>query len=361
MDIFTLIQQMREDGTVDAIARRVLAQFGRIGRVLIGAQLLPERPVEQNEYTEDRIEYRTIIANAGTRYSPVQLKQGAMVGSALVVLRESDLGNELTSREYDVLLSLLRGGSDIEAAARVARFLDNVNQGLIELNEKERWEALVNRLVERRGDNAYSEDVAISNPAGHVLDAALPWTDPTVDPFDEVNAAAQVLRDKGYTPRRIITRSAVGAAIAGNPNTKTRTGRVTIDNTGSLVGIGGRTTMDEINRQLQADELPPIETYDLRYRTSTGTVPFLQDGAMVIVGETDRTEELDLGDEMEILDGTLGYVGIGRPAGQARPGRVLVPTAYDTKPPRVENEGWQTSFPVIQDPEAFVSIRGITA
>lgn len=362
-DIASLIAEMRARGDFDAIARRPLAQFGQGNRRLIGAELLPERLVEQNEFTEQSVEYRTVIANAGTRYGPVQLKQGAMVGDVLVKLRESDLGNELAAREYDVLVQELNRGSTMEAMARLAGFLDRVNAGLIELNEKERWEMLVNRLVERRGDNAYSEDVPFPTPAGHLLDAADPWGADTVDPFDEINAAAQVLRDKGYTPRRIVTRSGVASIIAANPNTKTRTGRVTITSDGRLVGLGGRVTLGEINAQMQADELPAIETYDLRYRTNTGTVPFVPDGALVIIGETDRQEQirLDAGDQVEVLDGTLGYVGIGRAAGQAAPGRVLLSEHIERKPPRVENEGWQTSFPVALSPEAWVTIRNIRA
>jgi hypothetical protein len=61
-----------------------------------------------------------------------------------------------------------------------------------------------------------------------------------------------------------------------------------------------------------------------------------------------------------VLTNTLGYTGIGRPAGQSGPGRRVVVNAYETKPPRIEAEAWQTSFPVIQDPEGLYVMTSIT-
>jgi hypothetical protein len=361
MDIGTLIAQMRGD-QLPRVGRRPLAQFGTAQRRYIGAEILPERLVTENAFRDDNIRYRTVIANAGTRYSPVQLKQGVLVGSALIELGESDIGSELTSRDYDTLMYLLASNASMDAMAQIVNFVDvTVNRALIEYNEKQRWEALVKRQVVRRGDNAYQEIVSLPTVAGHVLDAsAAPWNDDDNDPIDALHTAAQILLDKGYVPQRIITRSQVTSAMSANVNVKTRTGRVTISGAGTLVGLGGRATLDDINGQLQADNLPPIETYDARYQTQGGSGPFLEDEAVVIIGRTERTEELALdNNEVELLENTLGYVGVGRAAGQTAPGRVIIAEHMDRKPPRIEVEGWQTSFPVVQDPEAYVSIRGV--
>lgn len=363
MDLNSLITRIRGNSSLPRLGRRPLAQFGTQNRPYRGALILPERLVPENAYREDSVRYRTVIANDGTRYSPTQLKQGVLGGSVLVELGDSDIASELTSRDYDALLRLLANSATMEAEANILNFLDvTINRALIEKNEKYRWEALVARLIQRRGDNGFTEDVPISSPAGHMLYAADPWSDPAVDPFDEIGAACQVLRDKGYEPEGIVTRSQVTAIMAANPNVKTRTGRVTITSGGvpTLVGLGGRTTLSEINGQMQADNNPAIEIYDRRYHTQTGSTPFIEDGAMVIYGRTERTEEIALdNNEMELLEGTLGYVGVGRAAGQADPGRVIRAEHKDDKPPRIEAEGWQTSGPVILDPEAFVTIRNI--
>jgi hypothetical protein len=61
-----------------------------------------------------------------------------------------------------------------------------------------------------------------------------------------------------------------------------------------------------------------------------------------------------------VVGDTLGYTAIGRAAGQSNSGRVIkVRPVPDKKPPRVEGEGWQASFPVLADPEAVTVITGI--
>ena len=45
---------------------------------------------------------------------------------------------------------------------------------------------------------------------------------------------------------------------------------------------------------------------------------------------------------------------------QAAPGRVIRSEAFESKPPRIEAEGWQTSLPVVTDPEAVAVIESIS-
>jgi hypothetical protein len=87
-DISTLVNSMLTDGSVTTIARNRRAAFGRATRRYLGTTLLPERNVDENAYRDYSIKYRTVIANDGARYSPVQLKGGGLAGSMLVVLTE---------------------------------------------------------------------------------------------------------------------------------------------------------------------------------------------------------------------------------------------------------------------------------
>lgn len=353
MDIATLIAQLDAEGTLPSLANRPLGQFGTPERRYIGAELLPEQRVNENAYREENIKYRTIIANSGSRYSPTQKKKGALVGSFLVELGDSDIASELTAREYDSLIRLLNSNASMDAMANVINFIETtVNRPLIELNEKQRWDAIVNAQVQRRGDNGYSEDVQYPNPSGHRVVAAGSWSTDTYDPFDDIYAMADTLQGKGFTVGRIISTRNVASILARNDKVRTRVGQDT--------GLNGRASLSAINLALGADGLPNIELYDLLYRTNTGTGRFLPNDVFVMVATTGRDASLDLGDEIEVVPDTLGYTAIGRAAGQSGPGRVIRAEHFENKPPRVEAEGWQTSLPVITEPEAVGVISGIT-
>lgn len=358
-DLASLIRTLTTDGSIARVAQNPAAQFGVPERSYLGAAILPERTVPENAFTEYGIKYRTVVANAGTRYSPVQKKGGALSGSFKVELAEADIGSEFTSRDYDALLRYLQNNATMEATTSLTRWLDTtVNAALIETLERWRWQAIVDAVVQLRGDNDYSEDIAYSNPAGHRFNAGV-WSTDSVDPFDDIFAGAQILADKGFNVGRIITSRRVIGIMGGNDKVKTRTSRVVLNTSGQITASIGRVTRDDINGVLSADGLPPIELYDLRYRTSTGTGRFLADTVMVLIGTTGRDEELDLGDSIEVLPDTLGYAAIGRAAGQSAPGRVIRMEAKEDKPPRVLGEGWATQLPVITEPEAVVVIKAI--
>lgn len=355
LDIGTQLERMAADGTIARVARDPRAQFGTRTRRYIGAEILPERTVEENAYREDRIRFRTIIANAGDRYSPVQLKGGALVGGFDVRLWDSDIGSQLTSRDYDTLLKVLGRGASMEAVAQIVNFLDTtVTRALVEVNEMWRWQAIVDSEVQLRGDNGYEEDIAYADPSGHRA-ASADWTNNANDPFDDIYAMASLLASKGYRIRRIITSTNVASILAANTNVATRTNRITVNTSGQILGVNGRIALSDINTALAADELPAIEKYDLQYRTSTGSTRFMADDVMVFIGETDSEETLDLGDttDREVLPSTLGYTAIGRATGQAAPGRVVRAEHFEDRPPRIEAEGWQTSGVVITEPEAI--------
>jgi Phage major capsid protein E len=374
MDIGGLLNQMRADGSLFRIAMNPRAQFGTKSRRYIGSELLPERRVEVNQYTEEQIRYRTVVANAGTRYSPTQKKGGALVGQFDVKLAESDIQSELTSRDYDVIVRLLQGAGalmgqpgtapvppEMAAAAQVTGFTETVIvQALLDVLEVWRWQAMVDKLVKLRGDNEYKEDVAYPSYAPLTFTRAADWAVDTNDPMLDIFNIVQAMADRGMVASRIITGRTAYTKFARNALIRARVGRVTVNASGQIKGTIGMATLAEINQSLNADGLPPIELYDLQYRTTTGSQFFLRRDAMVVVATTGRNETLDLGDGIfETLEDTVGYTAIGRAAGQATPGRVIRLENREDKPPRIFSEGWQTALPVITEPEAIGVINGI--
>lgn len=362
MDFLALVNQLMTDGTVPTLAVNEAAQFGIAPRAYVGATLLPERTVEENAYREEAIRYRTIIANDGTRYSPAQKKGADIVGSMLVELGNSDIAREFTARDLDALIRILGRNLDEQAAINLTNWLDRtVNLALVEKNELQRWQAIVDASVVRQGDNAYSETVSYPNPANHRAAAGGTWSSDAYDPFTDILAMADLLAGKGYTVNRIITGRTIVSILAGNDKVKARTGLPVVNVAGTIAVSQSRATLDAMNLALGRDGLPPIETYDLQYRTQTGTGYFLSRTAFVMVATTGRDETIDRGDGDDLtLNDTLGYVGIGRAAGQGAPGRVVRMEAKMDKPPRIEAEGWQTSLPVITEPEAIAVIHTIS-
>lgn len=360
-DLYTTLQQMRADGTIETIARNPLAQFGRRARPYLGASLLPEQFVLENQYREETIRYRTVVANDGTRYSPVQKKGADLTGSFLVELAHSDIGQEFSGRDYDALLRLLSQNASMEAIVALTRWADTVgNLALVENNERMIWEAIVGASVALRGDNKYAETVAYSNPAAHRVAEAASWSTDSTDIFADIATGVDKLASLGYTVNRLITSRPVVSIMAGNDTVKSRVGFAVVNASGQIESAGGRASIAAINGALQADGLPPIEQYDLQYRTSTGTGYFLARDVMVMLATTGRDDMVDIGDDERYIPDTLGYMAVGRPAGQANPGRVLQLTPQTNKPPRIELEGWQTSLPVITEPEAIYVINTIT-
>jgi hypothetical protein len=362
-DVATLLDQMRANGSIQRIARNRLAQFGTRTRQLRGAEVMPAQDVDENQFTDDTVKYRTVVANSGTRYSPVQLKQGVLSGSVDVKCFDTDIGSELTSRDYEALLRYLDRNDSMEAIASVTNFLDTtVNQSLEELREVYRWQAIEKALVQRRGHNGFKEDIPYSNPAGHRAAAAAAWSTPGTDIMADIYNRVQLLSDKGFQVSKIFTSRKVVGIMGLNDTMRTRSGKISVNVGGGLIVQGGRASLSEINSIMSAEGLPNIELYDLIYRTQTGTARFISDNVMIFVGTTGRDASIDLGDAatpVEILPDTLGYLAVGKATGQPTPGRVIQAKFKDDRPPRIEAEGWEAIAPVILEPEAIATITGI--
>jgi hypothetical protein len=369
MDIRGLVEQLVQSEGFNRVVNNPLAQFGTVAEPFLGATFLPERNVPQNEFTEESIAYRTVVANDSTRYSPVQLKRGIITGSMRVTLADSDIGSEFTSQDYDALVRLVeeanRTGNtqaaEMRAMYNLIDWLDaTVRRPLDTKNEKMRWEAVVDAQVTRTGDNNYSETITYPNPSGQRVAAADSWSDDTYDIYEDFMAIQAAAAAKGYTINRIITSTPVKTKIATNLLFANRAGKVKLDASGTT-NLPGIVSLAAINQVLAEDGLPAIELYDRQFRTQTSSAYYLKRDVMLFLCSTDRSLAIDRADlEPLVLQNTIGYLGVGRAAGQSSPGRKVVVNAFDNKPPRIEAEGWQTTLPVIQDPEAIFVIKDIT-
>lgn len=363
MDLYSLIQQMIADGTFGKIAANVQAQFGTPQRRYLGASILPERNVADNAYREDAIRYRTVIANSGSRYSPAQKKAGgALLGSFLVELGNQDIAVEFTARDYDGLLRLLNNNAAMQAELAIINWVDiAVNRALIEETERQRWEVLVSAQTVLKGDNGYEETVQYPDPAGHRVAAGGVWSNDAYDPYDDIIAQTNLLTDKGYAVSRIVTSNKVMNILARNAKIAQRANpRFTISAGGQVGTVTSRVQVNDLNSVLAADGLPPIERYELRYRTQTESIRFMPDTVMMFFAEGGQDPNVDLGDNQPLVTAPLGYTAIGRGVGRSAPGRFIRVEAKNDKPPRIEAEGWQTSLPVVTEPEAIAVINTIS-
>jgi hypothetical protein len=361
-DLKTLLDSMTADGALTRIATDPRGQFGLPDRPLVGATILPEATVESNAFVETEVRYKTFVANDGTRYSPVQKRpSGILTGEFTVVLGNQDTGAEFTARDYDGLLKRLESNQSMDAIASVTNWVvRTLNLPLAQRNEVQRWQAIVAASVVRQGDNAYSETVTYPNPSGHRVSAGGTWSSNSYDPYDDIQAGANKLYDKGFTVGRIITTRKTLTILTRNAKIAARAGQVRVLSASDVIG---RASIADINAMMQADGLPPFETYDGLYEDLSGTRRYLAEGTMVFIATTGRdeaTQAIGTFPMPAFARGTeLGYTAIGRAAGQSAPGRVIRVEAFQNKPPRIEGEAWATSLPVITEPEALFVISGI--
>lgn len=363
MDLSQLLQQIEAARDFYTLANTPSVQFGPLVRPLLGPTILPERAVDRNEYTEEAIRYKSLIANDGTRYSAAQKRpSGIISGSFNITLGHQDVASEFTSRDYDAVVRYLQqgagGGPSQEATAILLRWVDNsLVTPLINLMEKQRWDAIIDGQITRSGDNGYSEIVTYPNPGGHRSVAGGAWSNAAYDPYADITAKVDLLYDKGYMANRIITSRKVATMMARNPNIARRAGSVRVL---SETDIVGRANLEDVNQMLMADGIPVIEVYEGRYDDLAGTHRYIRDGVMVILSTTGNDEVIAFPNgEPRIMQNTIGYCALGTPAGYSTSGRQLYTEARKDKPPRIEGQAWQSSLPVIIEPESMTVITGI--
>jgi hypothetical protein len=242
-----------------------------------------------------------------------------------------------------------------------------VLRAILDLNEKMRWNALLDASVTMTGDNSYVEPVVYPNPSGSRVAASTVWSNDANDPYDEIIARVQYLADKGYSVSRIVTSRKVATILARNAKMQERAGaRIFVTAAGD---INSRPrpiiSLADVNAILGADGLPPIELNDQQYFDYAGAHRFFTETSMLFAATTGQDpaiieREYYENDQIPIVENVLGYFAIGRPAGQSDSGRVIRLEAKEDKPPRIQAEGWQTGLPVVTDPEAVTTITGIS-
>jgi hypothetical protein len=388
------IQLLRDQGDFKRLAVDMMAQFGKENSPYLLAELLPEVLKFENAYSEMQIRYQTLLANAGSSYSPAQAGGGGRIlGEFKVAFGHTNLFDNLTAHEWDQILKLLamgdNGGGDnatLAAMAKILQFVANILESHMALNELYRSQALIDSQVKRRGSNGYAEDVAYPNPSGHRVNLAsgtiatpTGWfgTVTAYDPFNDLFAAQRFLARKGYVIDKIVSNFTIAHQFAQHPSVRDRVGGVTLISAGGgVTRPSGSVSMDKLDMELQANRLPPWTIYDKTYNfaSTTSTKPsgvevgqYLLRGTaaapihpVLLVCRTGRDESLiDFGDRSSLPNGgltlqnTLGYYGIGRVAGEAAPGRKLFEETIDKHPVGMYAEMLQEGLPVITEPEAI--------
>lgn len=395
MNLLELLQMLRDTGDYDRLRLDIMAQFGTQLAPYLGAQILPESNRDSNAYTEQQVRYMTVLANAGSSYSPAQVNTGGRIfGEFKVSFGNTNVADNLTAGEYDKLMKLIAlsvsGGNDratLQAAAQVMQFLDrSIREPMLALNELYRWQAIIDGVVKRRGSNGYAEDVNYPMPAGHrvtipggTIANPAGWfeTDNSYDPYNDFLAAKRFLAAKGYTISRIVSNFSAAHAFMGNSRVRDRlSGTTVVGEAGTLQRVAGSVSVDAVNAELQAMQIGRWEIYDrtFNYRDpntantngiATGRFLDRMIGAVkthpvVLICQTGRDETMiDFGDRSSLpnggitLDNTLGYYGIGTVMGQAAAGRHFYETVTEKHPGGLYAEAIQEGLPVITEPEAI--------
>lgn len=355
----------RSEAAIARVVSNPLAQLGPGEEPFLGLQLMPERLVDENQFTETRINYKTVIANNGTRYSTPQLKGGMYVGEFDVKLTSSDIAAQLTAQDYEAIIKVLKRftGDKVpqQAVANLLKWADKqLIQPLVVKNERMIWECVIDALVQIEGDDGFKDPVAISNPAGHRI-ASGDWADPAYDPMQDIYGRADFLKSKGIRVRRQIAPNTKVSQLLNHPKVKAAArGFITVDN-GALVGSENRLTLRGFNEFLAENELPAVEKYDKTYNVQDGpSRHFLKRDVWAFIGETDQSETIEVQDgDPLVIDNTLGYCGVGTNAGYTNPGRMIKTKPEDGKAPHIDGQSWQESFPVNQNPEAVAVLTDI--
>lgn len=377
--LLTIANELKQDGFFDKVMLNNLSQLGSLsllnmGREMLGAKYLPDETRKKNEYREQSVRYRAVIATDGTPYTPPQLVKGALVGSMKVEFGHHDIKVEMDASQIEALEDLIEMTAESrgEAAAELMaqqQLLDwvdtSVNLSLQMKKELQRWQAIVDASVSRAFPGGITESIAFPNPTGHRFNAAGQWSSDAYDPFDDLMTACNRLWSLGFNIDAMITSTNVVSLLALNEKVRTRAGYLSTSGGSVLpVSISGYGLAD-VNAAVRrsssgSQSMPDITTYDLQYPTQTGTQYFLPRNCMVLIGSTGENRQLLVDERIFPLYNTLGYYGIGRVEGYKRSGPIVHIDTYDKKPVSIVGEGYMTGFPVITNPEAIVVIKNIS-
>jgi hypothetical protein len=376
--LLTIAQELKRDGSFDKVMLNNLSQLGSLsmlnmGREMLGARYLPDEMRRKNEYREQSVRYRAVIATDGTPYTPPQLVKGALVGSMKVEYGHHDVKVEMDASQIEALEDLIEMTAESrgEAAAELMaqqQLLDwvdtSVNLSLQLKKELQRWQAIVDAQVSRVFPGGTTETVAFPNPPGHRFNAGGLWSSDAYDPFDDIMAACNKLWSLGFNIDAMITSTSVVSLLALNEKVRTRAGYLSTSGGSVLpVSISGYGLADvnaAVRRSSSSSQtMPDIVTYDLQYPTQSGTAYFLPRNCFVLIGSTGENRQILTDERIFPLYNTLGYYGVGRVEGYKQPGPIIHVDTYDKKPVSIVGEGYMTGFPVITNPESICVIKNI--
>lgn len=367
-DLLSFVDDFIKDGYPYQIARDPRVQFGTPQRQYLGAQILPEQTSDTNAIIEDLARFEIVIANDGDPLSPPQIKQSAGGAELIVRLGHIDIATQMDARDMRRLANLVDGNDRAAAESFFARWLTRaVRLGLSEKAESQRWQLLADAQVSLNYLDQPSRiaDFPSLSPDGHRVTvpsgteaAPAGWYADDFDPMAEtIIPLVTMLKAKGYMPTRIVTSTnLLQGVLASNPEMQRRSGgTLVINSSGSLENANG--DLADTSRRFLANGMPAPVTYDLHYRTQTGSQRFLPDDKFIILCTTGRDAEIDLGDDgVRVIEDTFGYYGVGVSEGQSTPGAVITPKYSDVKPVGVYAEGYLEGFPILLEPEAIAVV-----
>lgn len=362
MDIKTFLKRQYDLGTFRNLAGNPLSQFGTPAMPLLGATLLPERNVGSRIVQNSGIRFRTVIAGHGNRHSPTVIRgETALASELLVRLGDQDTGSELTAEDYEAFQETLNAAGEIEAVARLLNWTEvTLNRPLMQLNEKMRWQAILDGQIADTGPNNVPILIDYLKPSGHRPNAGGTWSSDAYDPWADLQAGAAKLASAGFpNVSRIISRTGPKQKFLGNAKVKERLGAGTVFGANPYMR---RLTQEELNRGLADDRLPAWETYDSFYFKADGTSAYyVPDTVAVMVANTGQNVNVEAGSEIILLNDTLGYHAVGPASGQSGPGRVIkVRLEEDEKPVGLRGSAWQCSLPIVEQATAIYVIKSIS-
>jgi hypothetical protein len=383
-----LYMQLEEDDYFRRLALNPLAQFGTETDSYLGATLLPETLTQENAYSEDQIRYAVEPALAGPHYGPAQMQSdGGFKGTLKVELGNNDTARQMDAITYRGVNNLLMQNNDMQATANLLGWVDiQLNRPHLVRAEIERWQAICQGQVIRKGSEGYLETVTLHSAAGHRPTVSGGSTGSpgglhltTYDVYDDIELGVRTLGDKGYQVTDMITTPYVTSRMKRSTEIAKRSNRVVVNSSGQITSAAGRVTMADINAINAEDGYPPIAMYNGGYPSPTGFKRYMDSPAadrdyFVILGRTGLSWDMrvdytarvtgevagydpELIQQDTLLNNVFGYYGVGKSAGMAGPGRHVHTELQLRKPIGMYGESYQEGFPVIQVPDAMYVIQ----
>jgi hypothetical protein len=368
-NIQSLVQQINQGSGFQIAADDPSLQFQASGQRLVFSELLPETNVdESHSFRIDGMRMNSRIANSSTRYSEPATKDSHEMQSALVELREADIGLTLNQPQIESLQALI-GRNSRDAISRLLNISSaGLAQPLAMLREKQRAELICTGSYERVGANQLQETVQMDSISGqrvepYASESSNFMNEETApkDPFiNALEEQQEWLEDKGYPLSRLLVNRKTAKAIASNEELRSEYGQMYLNQSDNTVPTADQGVF--YAQFLQANALPPLETVKSGYWDDSGTFhPFIPDGVVLLVGSTPQDLTISApGTDRSLINGGSNRIGshyIGIPTGQTEPKVAADVRTIDTgKNVVIQGQSWSTHSPVVMAPEAFSTI-----